>query len=829
MKSISLRMVSAVLLLTAFPLLAAPSASTLEQYLAAQRALAAGDVAASRTALHAIASGDDRTLRAALAPIPANASIADMRRAFKPVAEAAAQWDLPAGMIIAFCPDPSAGGMWVQREGPIENPFGASNCGSPLVREAMTIHGYLNTYSVGESESATRLNASLLEIPLSVKPLTRDLMNDRNVASNVNEVFKNEPAVTPEEGYLRPNYYLMRGFFGLNYRDGVREPIDGTISINPFELDKIEVLKGPSSILYGKGDPGGVINFMSKRPASAFSGQGLINAGSFGMKRGDFDITGAFTPNIDGRLIASYEDSDSYRDVVTSKRVYVTPSVTFAITPKTNLWLTGEWASNDSVPDQGVFLRPGGVVPPLSTREFYYGGPDDRSKIKSQRMQGQLETSISDTWLFRAVIGTQRNKQNQLDRVYSFIDSGPTGYLGLLPPNQLYQLRFTETADRDHVTGRVESHFTFASGMTKHQLLVGADYRDETETIPQNLVDYGLFDYTTNTHAFSIFGLPFGAGLFYDQHTNVKATGTDLGVAAQDLIEIGSNVSILAGIRFEHDTINSDRTGVQTISKVLGGQPVSLDAHPDEATSDNVAPRFGIVYRFSPETSVYGSYLTSFISPVPGLLTQAGNPLKPENAGQWEFGVKRAIVPQRLMATAAIYEITKHDAFVFYPLYAENAGTERSRGAELDLTGAVTPELNLTAGYSYVDMKFVDGDPALVGKTREGVPSNQYNLWATYNPIALHGLTFGAGLTHTSSVWGNYPNTAKLPGYTLIDAMAGYQFGAWRAQLNLFNIGSSEGYWPTAGFSGGKDPNLDPLTALPIPPRRFTLNLSYLF
>ena len=106
------------------------------------------------------------------------------------------------------------------------------------MREQMEVRGYLNNYGAGESQSATRVEASLLEIPLSVKVLTRDLMNDQN-ATDVDEALKNAPEVTPLQGYLRPNYYLMRGFYGLNYRDGIREPIDGTVSINPFELDRI--------------------------------------------------------------------------------------------------------------------------------------------------------------------------------------------------------------------------------------------------------------------------------------------------------------------------------------------------------------------------------------------------------------------------------------------------------------------------------------------------------------------------------------------------------------------------------------------------------------
>ena len=823
-----------VALFVLFPLVAAaatPSPDAVRLYAQTQAALAAGDFGAAVSAARALSEQGDDDVKALAAQVAASASLDEARQHFRALSATATNWTLPAGYILVRCASTET--LWVQADGPIANPFDGSGCGSVIdtrYHDQMTVRGYLNNYSDGETLSATRISASLMEIPLSVTPLTRDLMADQNV-TDIDEVMHNAPAVTPILGLLRPNFYVLRGFYVLNYRDGVRAPIDGTITLDPAAIERIEVLKGPSSILYGKGDPGGIINFLSRRPSRDMGGSVNLSYGSTGLRRGSFDITGSVTDAISGRMIASVDNSESFRDVVETQNLYVNPSLTIAFGAKNSLWLTGEYSRNDSTPDQGIFVQYGGAIPAMSTREHFYGTEGDSSEINGQRIQGEFESQISPSWTLRAIAGHERYDQEKLLWTWQLVDTGPTGYLGLLPPNLLYQVRFDESPERHHNTARLENAFAFELGNTKHQLVAAADYREDVENLHTVILDHRLVDYITGETATSFFGIPMGQGLFYDERTDVEATGRDIGVAVQDLIELSPRWNLLAGLRYEKNRITSARTGSQQINGVLGGPVVSLDSFPEDSNSDHVAPRFGVLFKVTPELSVYGSYLTAFFSPTPGALTQEGNPLEPESSQQLEFGVKASFFSNSLLLTSSIYDIEKNDAFVYYGTYAENAGLEESKGFELDLTGAITPQINLTAGYSHTDMEFVNGEARLVGKTRPGVPEHAFNVWGVYNSTTgpLSGFSAGLGAYYISEVWISYTNSSELPSYTTVDGMVAYRWGNWRAQMNLQNLNDAEGYSPSSGYAGGNDPNLTPGMAMPIPPRRVTFNLIYGF
>jgi iron complex outermembrane receptor protein len=258
---------------------------------------------------------------------------------------------------------------------------------------------------------------------------------------------------------------------------------------------------------------------------------------------------------------------------------------------------------------------------------------------------------------------------------------------------------------------------------------------------------------------------------------------------------------------------------------------VSLDAAPPAAESSSVAPRFGVVYKATPRLSFYGSYLTAFNSPGPGLLTQQGELLTPEHSRQVEGGVKTTLRQDRVFLTTAVYKSVKDDAFVFYTGYAENAGREEAAGVEIELVGSVTPEWSLIAGYTFTDMEFKESSPNLIGKTRPGVPEHSFSSWVQYAPsrARMRGWLFGAGVTAISEVWASYPNTATLDGYGSFDAMVGYERQQWRVQLNAANLTDALGYTPSGGFFAGADPNVNPMAALPLAPRRVTAHLSFRF
>ena len=152
-------------------------------------------------------------------------------------------------------------------------------------------------------------------------------------------------------------------------------------------------------------------------------------------------------------------------------------------------------------------------------------------------------------------------------------------------------------------------------------------------------------------------------------------------------------------------------------------------------------------------------------------------------------------------------------------------------GAEIELVGSVTPEWSLIASYTFTDMEFTESSPNLQGKTRPGVPRNAFSTWVQYAPdhARMKGVLLGAGVSTIGEVWASYPNTATLEGFSSLDAMVGYEWRKWRFQINAANLTNALGYSPSGGFFAGSDPNTNPMSAMPIAPRRVTARVSYRF
>ena len=620
----------------------------LTHYLAAHDALAAGDREAASAALAALAAASaDTTIVSRAQAAATETDLAAMRRAFRDLSQSATRWRRPEDVVVYFCAesDGGRGAFWLQRAGAALNPYDqGSTCGSEISIEQVSLEtsvvGYLDTYGRPDSYSATRLDAPLLDVPLAVTPITRDLMNDQNTL-DVNDAVRNSSTTTPITGFgHRPNFYIVRGFYVFNYRDGIRTQLDGSAPVNPFALDGVEVLRGPSSILYGKGEPGGLVNFTSKRPVPVLGGSLGFNFGSNGLIRQDVDLTGPLGGAAAGRVIVSNFTSDSYRDSVDSDGLYVNPSLSLRLGSRTSLWMTGEYMNYHYVPDAGVLLHRDSTVPPYFTRERYAGDP----RVAAARMTGfrfaaEANVKLTSAWELRLVGGTEDADQHEQVHFINLIDGASTGYLGLIDPNTLLRVRFEETPQRRYGYGRIENVWRFAHGSggirVTHQLLASVDYRRDTEDLETFVTDHDVLSYVDGSTSTLLLGvLPVGQGLIYNYTAATDTTQSDTGVAAQDLIAIGTRLNLLAGFRFEANRIDTVRTGTEQITGALGGPVTSLDAAPPAAESTSVAPRLGVVFKATPRLSFYGSYLTAFNSPVPGLLSQAGDLLTPEHSRQ---------------------------------------------------------------------------------------------------------------------------------------------------------------------------------------------------
>jgi iron complex outermembrane receptor protein len=702
------------------------------------------------------------------------------------------------------------------------------------VLDSVRVTGYVDHYSARAPFSALRIDAPLSTVPLAVSVVTRDVLNDQAVSS-LNDAFHYVAGVTPQAGTLtRPNFYAIRGFYAFTYRDGTRMMIDGEPPLNAATIQSIEVLKGPSSILYGRGEPGGLVNFETKRPIPIQRQWYQVQYGSNDARQVDVDVTGPLGGVSAYRVIGGVRDNGSYRKSVTDGQYYINPSLSFTLNDHSSLLLTGEVDRYSTITDLGYNMTASGSIPALYTRSYFLGAADQpKSKINDERIDARFQTDINDNWQMRLSASHENPRQIDYNRIDAFIDAGPTGYLGLLPANNLYRRREGEEAPRNYTNALFENEFNFHYLMgdlqVKHQLLVSADWRREHEDRTVTATDYDLFDYSTGQSITLLptpygFSVPFGQKMLWDERTQSLTTTTDGGVSAQDLVGLGGQTHLLLGLRYESNRIESSRTGGYTQNAILGGQFTSEAASPPTSTTSHASPRVGLLVDVTPTVHVYGSYLTSFEAPIPGLLTAGGATLKPELGKQLEGGVKTDLLDGRAEFTASVFDIKKTDAIVINGPYGENVGEEHVPGYEADLTGSVTPELRLIGSFAHQDQKFTKGDTSLVGRSRPGLPKTQASVWGMYDLTKqIRGVSIGAGAHYQDKMYASSTNKTTLPGGTTLDAMIGYAGKGWDVQLNVMNITNTLTYAPTGPFNAGTDPNVYPVTVLPSAPSRVML------
>jgi outer membrane receptor protein involved in Fe transport len=239
---------------------------------------------------------------------------------------------------------------------------------APVVLDPYKVQEYLENYATGNSFTALRVNAPLLEIPLSTSIITSGLLLDQGI-TDVNTAIRNiSGAQAVQGGSEFQNYYFTRGMPNFYYRDGIRmELAGGNITPNATSIENIEVLKGPSSILYGMGTPGGIVNFNSKRPQFRHWQNWQATAGSYNHVRADLDVTGPATKQLAFRLIGTVDDANSYRDGVANTTTYLNPSVTVNLGANGQLFVLIDHADQELVPDGGIPTRPDGRLPAWAT------------------------------------------------------------------------------------------------------------------------------------------------------------------------------------------------------------------------------------------------------------------------------------------------------------------------------------------------------------------------------------------------------------------------------------------------------------------------------
>ena len=621
------------------------------------------------------------------------------------------------------------------------------------------VDGYLAT----RSAAGTKTDTPLIETPQSISIVTRDQIRDTD-ASTLTDALSYTPGVTnqsPALGRMIDDFNI-RGFNVANgnlgmLRDGMKlqsNVYDG--GQEPYGLERIEVLKGAASVLYGQLSPGGVINAVSKLPTAIPQHEVNVEGGSYNRKQVSGDLSGPLTA--DGtwtyRLTGLLRDADNWVKYVPDDRRYIAPAITWSPSADTSLTLLGTYQEIHTrfAPPMAAANTFNGQIP----RDLFIGEPNyDRYDSNVYTVGYMFEHAFNDSVKVR-----HKLRYFSADVTWDYLS------FGSLQPNGRTLTR--GVSDRDEISTGLTSDTSvetkFQTPFASHTLLTGVDYYGRTyDTHRRNGTVAPLANIYAPTYgAFPTVNTALDRGSDSDSK--------QVGLYVQDQIKFAEKWVLLLGGR-------SDWADTTTTSYAVR----STTDQTDQAFTG----RAGLVYLADNGLAPYVSYSQSF-TPVIGT-DRLGSPFKPTEGEQYELGIRYQPLGYKLMLSAAIYDLTQKNALTPDPAdntFSVQAGEARSRGIELDARGRIY-DFNLIAGYAYTDARTTQSnDPSLLGKRIALVPYHQASFWGDYDMTAagLRGLKIGGGVRYQSSTFvPGYPQ--QVPSRTLVDAMVSYDFGATVSDL----------------------------------------------
>ncbi|MEM1256424.1 MAG: TonB-dependent siderophore receptor [Cyanobacteria bacterium P01_H01_bin.21] len=627
--------------------------------------------------------------------------------------------------------------------------------------------------------TGTRTDTPLRDIPQSIQVIPREVLEDQQVI-RLNDALRNVSGVIPSGNDPRGQRFNVRGFNDTTQlRDGFRISV-GAQNIGFQELsniEQIEVLKGPASILFGAVEPGGVINLVSEQPLSEPFYELGLRVGNRGLLEPSLDFSGPLTE--DGRLLyrlnALYRTEDTFRDDFDTdiERSFFAPTISWQINDRTDLNLYFEYSEDERPADFGLVAFDDGVVDVPFDRNL--GEPEDFLTSEFLRTGYQFEHRFSDNWKFRNAFSYAR-----YDNVFFSANNVLGGPLDETTGN-LARNFTTFDVLQDFYELQTNVVGEFSTGPINHTLMFGADlFRRERESVLQA-------DVFNPLPPFNVFNPVYGQTPRPDFDKLPVLSDSDvrldlLGVYLQDQIAFSDSLKLLAGLRYE------------TFEQKTTTTPSFFSSTSSEAriSEDAFSPRIGLVYQPIEPVSLFTSYSRSF-SPNTGT-TVDGNLLEPEEGEQFEVGVKAELLEGRLSASLAYFDITLENVQTRDPdnsRFFIATGQERSQGVELDVIGEILPGWNLVANYAYIDARITEDDQGLLeGNRRFNVPNHNFNLWTSYDiqDGSLEGLGFGLGFNFVGERFGDNANTYELDSSFLTNAALSYRRDNWRAGLNMRNL-----------------------------------------
>ena len=633
-----------------------------------------------------------------------------------------------------------------------------------------TGQGEDDDYIVEDVTSATRINTTILDSSQSIQVIPQQVLEDQQVI-RLDEALRNVSGVTFGGTNLgRSLEFSIRGFDEAPIiRNGFRQ-FGGDIIPETANLERVEVLKGPSSILFGEIEPGGLINLVTKKPTGETFYRVETQFGNRSLISPSIDFSAPLTKDgdVSYRFNALYRSSDDIQDVDENiERFFISPVVTWKIGENTDLNLELEYLNEDRPPSFGIPAI-GDEIADIPFDQIT-NEPDDSGEEEFLSVGYDLEHRFSKNWKLRNAFRFTEQSAS-IEIAFPFEIDEETG--------TVFRFFGSQPQDGESYSLQTTTEGKFATGKINHQILAGLDlnlaednFNEQTRLDLETPLELDLFN--------PIYGqsprpdedtLPF----IEDRERETRR----LGLFAQDRIAFGDKFFLLAGLRYD------------TVKQIITD---NLESTEIDDTNSNITPRVGVVYKPIEPVSLYTSYSQSF-APNTEDTNSEGEPLEPEEGEGFEVGVKSEFLNGKLFTTLAYFNIDKENvasADPDDPFSSVATGKQSSQGIELDIAGEITPGWNIIASYAYIDGEVSeDNNDEIVGNRLNNSPENSASLWTTYQLQQgnLEGLGFGLGFNFVGEREGDLDNSFTLDSYFLTNAALFYDRNKYRVGLNFKNL-----------------------------------------
>ncbi len=665
---------------------------------------------------------------------------------------------------------------------------------------AVSVYGIDDTsqsYNPPDSSSATKIDAPLRDIPQTVNVVPAQVMRDQH-ANSLQDALKNVPGVSFSSGDGQRDQVSIRGFTAIadQYVDGFRD--DALYYRDLSNVERVDVIKGPAAVLYGRGSSGGLINRITKKPGEDITQLGL-SYGSWNDRRLELDLGRATeSGSMAWRLTGAVEKGDSYRDKQFLDRKAIAPSAMLRLGEDTTFLIQTEFLEDRRVTDFGIPAyhgRPVDVDP-----STYYGAENardvDYTQARVQSYAGTLNHRFNGTWSLRNATRYYHYTLNRNNTLPGVVNEAA----------QTVTLNRSNVRREEHGwTNQTELTQRAQWGSVSHEILYGVEVGQQNKDLvnysANNVATVDLFDPVLPTLPMQVGGRPSADNL---------GRFNTLGLYVQDMVSLGEHWKMLGGVRhdrFEQKT--EDRRSGARLSR----------------TDSNWSPRLGLVYQPDAVQSYYVSWSQSYQPSGEAFSLAASNAdLAPEKTTNYEIGAKYDFLDGKLSTTVSIFRLERTDIKVNDPVTNSlvPVGTQRTDGAEWTLSGDLGDGWRAMMGYAYLDARVTESIAKDAGRNVEGkratlTPRHAGNIWVTKD--LGDGFGAGAGLNLVGARYANPGNTVRLPGYVTADVAAWWRKGPYAVQLNVYNLFDA-GYIVSAH---GTSPNLN----MPGAPRNAMLSLQY--